>query len=323
MFQYLVFVFFDPSSTSSLCTANNVCFSLLSVSLSFFSFPLSFLFFFLFMQWKKSGSEQKPKWNTEAQTLPFIESIGIEPSIILTPSPISPHITTYFGNVSFDTILITVSGKSLNCQTEVRLDGKYGPSRYVISFPPSSYSLRTSQSSENRDVELLWNLQFHYFLSSPFLQFLSLSLLINLSLSLSLYRFLYTSLSSQKLNVFFIRPSSYTLGLGLNKITLVVVDITHTEPWILTTYTLNIYRNERSNDVEKKRKFRSEINQIQVCSLKQVKVFSSQARKERKVHLHSSLPSILIVLTFIFRLTFFFHNFLSFFMFSFSVGMWS
>lgn len=224
---------------------------------------------------KKSGSEQKLKWNTEAQTLPFIESIGIEPSIILTPSPISPHITTYFGNVSFDTILITISGKSLNCQTEVRLDGKYGPSRYVISFPTSSHSLRTSQSSENRDVELLWNLQFHYFLSSPFLQFLSLSAYKSLSLSVSVY--IYLSFLS-KTECIFTRPSSYTLGLGLNKITLVVVDITHTEPWILTTYTLNIYRNERSNDVEKKRKFRSEINQIQVCSLKQVNIFS---RKEK------------------------------------------
>lgn len=99
---------------------------------------------------KKNLDRNKNRNETEAQTLPFIKSIGIKPSITLTPSFISPHITTYFGNVSFDTILITVSGTSLNCQTEVRLDGKYGPSRYVISFSPtSSHSLRTSQSYEN------------------------------------------------------------------------------------------------------------------------------------------------------------------------------
>lgn len=74
------------------------------------------------------------KRNVEPQTLPFIESIGIEPPIILSPT-VSPHITTYDGNASFETILITISAKSLNCQTEVRSDGKYGSSRYVILFP--------------------------------------------------------------------------------------------------------------------------------------------------------------------------------------------
>lgn len=38
------------------------------------------------------------------------------------------------------------------------------------------------------------------------------------------------------------RPSNYTLGLGYNQIKILVVDVTHTDPWILNTYTLNIYR---------------------------------------------------------------------------------
>lgn len=74
-----------------------------------------------------------------------------------------------------------------------------------------------------------------------------------------------------------VRPTSYTLGLGFNKISLVVVDISHTVPWLLTTYTLNIFRNERSKE-EKKGKFRSVINKLQVCSLKQVNESNGKVR---------------------------------------------
>jgi len=38
------------------------------------------------------------------------------------------------------------------------------------------------------------------------------------------------------------RLSNYTLGLGLNRVPLVVVDLMHSEPWTVNTYTLNIYR---------------------------------------------------------------------------------
>ena len=41
------------------------------------------------------------------------------------------------------------------------------------------------------------------------------------------------------------RPSNYTLGLGSNSISIHVVDVTHSSPWIVNTYTLHIQRQER------------------------------------------------------------------------------
>ena len=49
-------------------------------------------------------------------------------------------------------------------------------------------------------------------------------------------------------SVCFCRPSNYTLGLGTNHVTILVVDVTHTEPWIINTYTLHVYRGQRGED---------------------------------------------------------------------------
>ncbi|XP_072174301.1 cadherin-like and PC-esterase domain-containing protein 1 [Diadema setosum] len=43
------------------------------------------------------------------------------------------------------------------------------------------------------------------------------------------------------------RPANFTLGLGHNRINILVVDMTHSEPWVLNTYTLHIHRAPRSN----------------------------------------------------------------------------
>ncbi|XP_035676867.1 cadherin-like and PC-esterase domain-containing protein 1 isoform X2 [Branchiostoma floridae] len=45
------------------------------------------------------------------------------------------------------------------------------------------------------------------------------------------------------------RPANYSLGLGENRINFLVVDLTHTEPWVINTYTLHVYR-ERLTDTE-------------------------------------------------------------------------
>ena len=38
------------------------------------------------------------------------------------------------------------------------------------------------------------------------------------------------------------RPGTFTLGLGVNTIHILLVDMTHTEPWVLITVTLHITR---------------------------------------------------------------------------------
>ncbi|GAB6029952.1 cadherin-like and PC-esterase domain containing 1 [Chamberlinius hualienensis] len=43
------------------------------------------------------------------------------------------------------------------------------------------------------------------------------------------------------------QPTNYTLGLGDNHVTFVVVDIRHTEPWVINTYTLTIRRQDVSH----------------------------------------------------------------------------
>ena len=42
----------------------------------------------------------------------------------------------------------------------------------------------------------------------------------------------------------YFRPSNFTLGLGNNKISIVVVDVRHTEPWAINVYTVSIYRQQ-------------------------------------------------------------------------------
>ncbi|XP_013411217.1 cadherin-like and PC-esterase domain-containing protein 1 [Lingula anatina] len=46
------------------------------------------------------------------------------------------------------------------------------------------------------------------------------------------------------------RPMNYTLGIGSNRVTFHVVDIGHSEPWVINSYTLTIYRESRSERVQ-------------------------------------------------------------------------
>ena len=62
------------------------------------------------------------------------------------------------------------------------------------------------------------------------------------------------------------KPSNYTLGLGTNSIVLHVVDVSHSTPWILCTYTLHVYREEPGKQLGT---FHSQ-QPHSVCSLKQV-----------------------------------------------------
>ena len=64
----------------------------------------------------------------------------------------------------------------------------------------------------------------------------------------------------------YFRPSNYTLGLGQNRISIQVVDVTHTEPWVINTYTLYIHRASRTDsdgEIDLKQPH-------QICSLTQV-----------------------------------------------------
>lgn len=49
-------------------------------------------------------------------------------------------------------------------------------------------------------------------------------------------------ISNNFLYVFLNRSTNYTLGVGENRISFLVVDISHTEPWVINTYTLVIHR---------------------------------------------------------------------------------
>ncbi|KAI8483516.1 Cadherin-like and PC-esterase [Branchiostoma belcheri] len=62
------------------------------------------------------------------------------------------------------------------------------------------------------------------------------------------------------------RPANYSLGLGENRINFLVVDLTHTEPWVINTYTLHVYR-ERHTDTEPA--FHPRVPH-QVCTMTQV-----------------------------------------------------
>lgn len=63
------------------------------------------------------------------------------------------------------------------------------------------------------------------------------------------------------------RPTNYTLGVGTNKITLAVVDVSHTEPWVINTYTIYITRRGLADNEPPFRPHEPH----QVCSLKQVR----------------------------------------------------
>uniref|UniRef100_T1KKD3 Uncharacterized protein n=2 Tax=Tetranychus urticae TaxID=32264 RepID=T1KKD3_TETUR len=102
--------------------------------------------------------------NQDESSLPYISSLKINPTLNLNPA-FSPQITQYYANVTHDILIITVYGAAMHCSSEVRVEGKFGPSR----------------------------------------------------------------------------PTNYTLGLGINKVALVVVDVSQAEPMVINTY--NVYIN--------------------------------------------------------------------------------
>ncbi|CAG2162722.1 unnamed protein product [Oppiella nova] len=124
----------------------------------------------------------------EPSSLPYLASIELSPKLQLMP-PFSPLITQYHCNVSYEQLMVSVWAKAQNCQSEVRLEDKFGSSR----------------------------------------------------------------------------TTNYTLGIGVNKISLVVVDISHTEPWVINTYTLIINRVPVTHNVPE---FRAQLPH-RVCSFTQ------------------------------------------------------
>ncbi|GFQ98804.1 cadherin-like and PC-esterase domain-containing protein 1 [Trichonephila clavata] len=106
-----------------------------------------------------------PSCSDDPTTMPYLSGISVYPHLILTPS-FNPLVTDYSANVSYEQLMVSLSAQAQNCQTEVRIDDKYGPTR----------------------------------------------------------------------------TTNYTLGVGENRISFLVVDITHTEPWVINTYTLVVHR---------------------------------------------------------------------------------
>ncbi|KAI1278749.1 Cadherin-like and PC-esterase domain-containing protein 1 [Halotydeus destructor] len=131
-----------------------------------------------------------PKLNCseDSETLPFISSIELRPHLQLSPS-FSSHVTTFTATAPFHVVSLSILAQSSNCQSEVRLDDKYGPSS----------------------------------------------------------------------------RTNYTLGVGMNKIVLIVVDVSHTEPWAVNTYSLFINRQDIAASDHN---FNSDLPH-QICSLKQ------------------------------------------------------
>ncbi|XP_076333149.1 cadherin-like and PC-esterase domain-containing protein 1 isoform X1 [Tachypleus tridentatus] len=147
------------------------------------------------------------KCSNDPITMPYIGQITTSPPLTLTPS-FSSLVSDYTANVSYGQLLLRVWAFGQNCQTEVRIDDKYGPSR----------------------------------------------------------------------------PTNYTLGVGPNKLSFFVVDTSHTEPWVVNTYTLLVYRLPVTHDEPP---FSPDFPH-QVCSLKQecdLQVFSNEPcgiQKERQ-----------------------------------------
>uniref|UniRef100_T1JPJ4 Cadherin-like beta sandwich domain-containing protein n=1 Tax=Strigamia maritima TaxID=126957 RepID=T1JPJ4_STRMM len=121
-------------------------------------------------------------------TMPYLLNIFSQPKLNLTP-PFSPLVVEFTAKVPYDQLMVTVWAFAQNCQSEARLDDKFGPSQ----------------------------------------------------------------------------SANYTLGLGENRITFVIVDIRHTEPWVINSYSIVVERaaptdNEPIFDANRKH---------QVCALKQ------------------------------------------------------
>ena len=71
---------------------------------------------------------------------------------------------------------------------------------------------------------------------------------------------------NDKCHLFPYRPSNYTLGVGSNKMSLHVVDVTHTEPWIINSYNVHITRREPAGQHGNTR----QEGDLQACTLAQV-----------------------------------------------------
>ncbi|KAG8171187.1 hypothetical protein JTE90_016083, partial [Oedothorax gibbosus] len=129
-----------------------------------------------------------PNCSDDPTTMPYLSGISVFPPLTITP-PFNPLVTDYSANVSYEQLMVRLSAQAQNCQTEVRIDDKYGPTR----------------------------------------------------------------------------TTNYTLGVGENRIVFLVVDITHTEPWVVNTYTLTVHRLS----VDHHEPPFDPIAQHQVCSLHQ------------------------------------------------------
>lgn len=88
---------------------------------NFYSFFGKFLFLYIKLHHFSS---------LDHSTMPFLSSIRTFPELVLQPS-FDPKVTDYYVNVSFDVMLLKVWATVLNCQTEARLDDRFGPSRYI------------------------------------------------------------------------------------------------------------------------------------------------------------------------------------------------
>lgn len=113
----------------------------------------------------------RPPCSEDPVTMPYLLNIYSEPSLNLTPT-FTPLTVEYTTKVPYEQLLVTVWAFSQNCQSEARLDDKFGPSQ----------------------------------------------------------------------------PANYTLGLGDNKLTFLIVDIRHTEPWVINSYNLIIHRASPTDD---------------------------------------------------------------------------
>lgn len=60
--------------------------------------------------------------------MPYLSGIFVQPPLHLSPN-FSPLVTEYTANVSYDQLMVKLSAQAHNCQTEVRIDDKYGPTR--------------------------------------------------------------------------------------------------------------------------------------------------------------------------------------------------
>jgi len=110
-----------------------------------------------------SGS--KSECSDSSSDKPMLRAIFTQPILDLTPM-FDPLVDEYYTSVPYELILIQIWGEASHCDSEARLEDKFGP-RY---------------------------------------------------------------------------PANYSLGLGTNKIIIKVVDVSHSEPWVLSSYTVVIYR---------------------------------------------------------------------------------